>query len=100
MARRRKNKHNLLRNIVLSTLVFMTLGMIAGSLAQNILIFMLTGYITGTDYVIPVWGMFCIYGGIAAVLALTYAIDMEPEPQAAKKARLKGKAPRRRYSHI
>jgi hypothetical protein len=100
MARTRKKKHQLLSNLVLGTLVFMMLGMIAGGLAQSILIFMLTGYITGTDYVVPVWGMFCLYGGIAAFLVLTYAIDKELENKYVKKIRTTGKLPRRRYSHI
>lgn len=99
MARRRKNKHNQLSNIVLGALVFITLGMIAGGLAQNILIFMLTGYIMGTDYVVPVWGMFIIYGGIIAAFALTYAVDKELESIYVKKTKSR-KLPRRRYSHI
>lgn len=100
MARARKNRHQLLRNVVLGALVFMMLGMIAGSLAQNILIFMLTGYIAGTDYVVPVWGMYCLYGGIVAFIAFTYAVDKELEQHYVKKIRTTGKLPRRRYGHI
>ena len=100
MARPRKNRYHALRNIVLGTLVFMMLGMITGSIAQNILIFMLTGYIAGTDYVVPVWGMYCLYGGIAAFITFTYAVDKELEHHYVKKIRANDKLPRRRYSHI
>lgn len=100
MTRTRKKKHQLLSTVVLGTVVFMMLGMIAGGLAQNILIFMLTGYIAGTEYVVPVWGMFCLYGGIVAFLIMTYAVDKELENKYVKKIRAGGKLPRRRYGQI
>lgn len=100
MARARKNRYQPLRNVVLGALVFLTLGAIVGGLAQNILIFMLTGYIVGTEYSVPVWGMYCIYGSVVAFIALTYVADKELENYYLKKIRSTGKLPRRRYSHI
>lgn len=100
MARARKKRYQILRNLVLGALIFIMLGMIAGSVAQNILIFMLTGYIMGTDYSVPVWGMYCIYSGVVAFIVLTYVTDKELESYYVKKIRTTGKLPRRRYGHI
>ncbi len=99
MAKSRKNKYTGLHNIILGALVFVTLGILVGGLAQAILVFMLTGLISGTTYVVPVWGMFTIYAGIAGFILLTYLVDYELEARFTKKHQA-SRLPRRRYSHI
>lgn len=100
MARARKKRFQLLRTIVLGALVFIITGMIAGGIAQSVLIFMLTGYITGTTIIVPVWGMFALYLGIIAFIGLTYYLDHELEQHYLRKHQASRKLPRRRYSHI
>lgn len=97
MARAKKVRYQLLRNAVLGTLLFIMLGMIVGGLAQATLIFMLTGIISGTTVVVPVWGMAVIYTSILAVIGLTYYIDRELETQHLQKLQNRSKLPHRRF---
>lgn len=97
MAKVKKKRYQLLRNIVLGALVFILLANIAGGLAQATIIFMLTGIIGGTNIVVPVWGMVTLYMGLVCLLALTYYIDRELESQHLKKLEAANKLPRRRY---
>ena len=79
MSRTKKRRFQVLRNVVLGTLVFLMLAMLIGGLAERVIVFMLTGIIDGTTYVVPVWGMYCIYSGIIVFLLFTYYIDRELE---------------------
>lgn len=99
MARPRKIRYQKLRNFVLGALVFIMLGMIIGGLAQAIIVFMLTGIISGTNIVVPVWGMVVLYMSIAAFVGLTYHIDRELENHYLQKLNAQRRLPRRRYSH-
>lgn len=98
MARAKKKQYQVLRNVVLGTLVFIMLGMMVGGLAQAVLIFMLTGIVEGTPIVVPIWGMLTIYMSIIAFICLTYYIDRELEQQHLKRLQAPSKLPRRRYS--
>ncbi len=53
--------------VVLVTLV--------GSLTEALLIFMLTGIISGTSVVVPVWGVLAIYAGIIGAFAVNFAAN-------------------------
>ena len=91
MARAKKKRYQLLRNVVLGALVFIMLGMILGGIAQATIVFMLTGIISGTTIVIPVWGMLALYMSIIAGVSLTYYIDRELEYRYAQKIKTSGK---------
>lgn len=99
MVKARKSTQKI-HTIVLCMLVCVLIVMAAGSIMENILIFMLTGYIVGTDYAIPAWAMFCMYSGAALIIGLRYATDKERESYYVKKLRSTGRLPRRRYSSI
>lgn len=99
MARRRKVRYQAIRNIVLGALVFIMLSAIVGSLTQTLIVFMLTGRIPGTVFVIPVWGMFMLYTSILGSVALTYYADRELEKKLKEKPK-NNQLPRRRYGHI
>lgn len=75
MARARKTRYQFLRTVVLGMVVFVVLGALIGSFIQAALIFMLTGIISGTQVVIPVWGMALIYAGIIGGPTVWYLID-------------------------
>ena len=92
MARTKKKRYQLLRNVVLGTLVFIMLGMILGGIAQATIVFMLTGIISGTTIVVPVWGMLAIYLTIVAGVSLTYYIDRELEYRYVQKIKTSGKS--------
>lgn len=96
MARRRKIRYQLLRNIVLGALVIVLLGAIISSLAQGIIVFMLTGRIPGTLFVVPVWGMFLLYTSILGGVTLVHYLGRPPKKPTTPNYRL----PRRRYGHI
>ena len=91
MARAKKKRYQILRNVVLGTLVFIMLGMILGGIAQATIVFMLTGIISGTTIVVPVWGMLALYMSIIAGISLTYYIDRELEYRYAQKIKTSGK---------
>lgn len=92
MARAKQKRYQLLRNVVLGTLVFIMLGMILGGIAQATIVFMLTGIISGTTIVVPVWGMLAIYLAIVAGVSLTYYIDRELEYRYVQKIKTSGKS--------
>lgn len=99
MARPKKVRYQAIRNIVLGALVLIMLGAILSSIAQGVIMFMLTGRIPGTSFVIPVWGMFMLYTGIAGSIAFSYYLDRELENQYKQKLN-NNHLPRRRFSHI
>lgn len=98
MARKRKVRYQLLRNIVLGAVILIMLGALIGGAAQSVVIFMLTGRIDGTPFVVPVWGMFALYFGVAGFIGLLHFVDRELENQYRQKPA--GRLPSRRYGHI
>lgn len=99
MVKARKSTQRI-HTIVLWALVCVMIVMAAGSVMENLFIFMLTGYIVGTDYAVPAWAMFCMYSGAALIIGLRFASDKERESYYVKKLRTNGRLPRRRYSSI
>ena len=93
-------KTQTLHTIVISALLLVFVILIAGSILENVVIFMLTGYIVGTNYAVPAWAMFALYGGAATLLASSYILHKERENYYLKKIRSTGRRPRRRYSSI
>ncbi len=78
MAQAKKKRHQLLRNVALGALVFIMAGALLGSIIQAILVFMLTGIISGTTIVVPVWGMIVVYLFIVMGFSLVYYLDHTP----------------------
>lgn len=86
-----------MHNLVLMCLVSLLVGFAVVSMAQDIMMFMLTGRISSTDIVVPVWGMYALYGGIACIVLLSYLISYELDARYRKQ---RAALPRRRYGHI
>lgn len=97
MAKAKKKRYQLLRDVVLGALVFIMLAVISGGIAQAAVVFMLTGIVGDTNIVVPVWGMVALYMGVLSLISLTYYIDRELELQHLKKLEAVNKLPRRRY---
>lgn len=70
MARVRKKRYQLLRNVVLGALVFLMASILILGLLQGLIVFMLTGNIAGTPLTVPTWGMVLLYVGVAGMLLI------------------------------
>lgn len=97
MARTRKKRYQLLRNVVLGALIVMMLAMIVGAMAHAIMIFMLTGIISGTTIVVPVWGMATLYISIVVLVGLSHYLDRALKNQYLRQFNGKTTLPRRRF---